>query len=52
MPSKRDREAGKAISAAALTAAAQQRQRAIPVQGDFFMPADTVGVDAEVSQDL
>lgn len=46
-PSKRDIEAGVALSATALKAAAQQRQRAIPVQGDFFMPSDTVGIDEE-----
>lgn len=47
-PTEKDVQAGAAITEAAAAAADRQRRRAIPVQGDFFMPADAAGADAEV----
>lgn len=44
-PSAKDKEAAAAISASAAAASARQQRKAIPVQGDFFMPGDEAGVD-------
>lgn len=51
-PTQLDLEAGAAITEAAAVAAEKQRRRAIPVQGDFFMPADAVGDDDQVHPGL
>eukprot|EP00208_Stichococcus_sp_RCC1054_P003534 CAMPEP_0206148950 /NCGR_PEP_ID=MMETSP1473-20131121/37524_1 /ASSEMBLY_ACC=CAM_ASM_001109 /TAXON_ID=1461547 /ORGANISM="Stichococcus sp, Strain RCC1054" /LENGTH=701 /DNA_ID=CAMNT_0053546387 /DNA_START=37 /DNA_END=2142 /DNA_ORIENTATION=+ len=51
-PTQKDLEAGAAITEAAAVAAEKQRRRAIPVQGDFFMPADAVGDDDQEEEGI
>ena len=45
----KEREAAAAISATVAAASERQQRRAIPVQGEFFMPGDEAGAGAEAT---
>jgi hypothetical protein len=48
----KEREAAAAISATVAAASERQQRRAIPVQGEFFMPGDEAGAGADATLTL